>query len=424
VNDVREAFSDTAEVVWRGLRIIAAHWPVLLTIFLLGQAVRNAALWAAVIVSDSNHLLGALLVPLAPLASLSALVLMLRTVSPSLRNTHFETDGSGAHPMRERLALLASTLVPFLAVYSAQGYLADDRQKWVNEANIDELQNGSSAWLAQGADTERTLIATGSSLLVLIALAFVFRWLIERFDLPDKHVGWGLAAAWLEVTWLTLLVHRLGPLFGLVSDWVTTRQLWVWGAATWQQLVGVLGPLGPALDGVKEWVWAVAGDSQTLVIVPLAWLTVGAIVFRRDADGVELATSYAAKANARVQGWLRMAPALVRTWVGRVMGDLAGRFAGIAQGIKVLVVAGLLQVVLFGLVFVLARQAEFGTYEVIRWVTGPMDYLDRQVLWPHFAVLAQAVYTLLIVGLLAAAIDRVLGRHDSAGAEASAHADL
>ncbi len=72
MNDVREAVSDTAEVVWWGLRIIGAHWPVLLTIFLLGQAVRNAALWAAVIVSDSNHLLGALLVLTAGLAGSEA----------------------------------------------------------------------------------------------------------------------------------------------------------------------------------------------------------------------------------------------------------------------------------------------------------------------------------------------------------------
>jgi len=424
VNDVREAVSDTAEVVWWGLRIIGAHWPVLLTIFLLGQAVRNAALWAAVIVSDSNHLLGALLVPLAPLASLSALVLMLRTVSPSLRNTHFEAEGSKAHAMRDRLALLASTLVPFLAVYSAQGYLADDRQKWVNEANVDELQDGASYWIEGSGDTGRTLIATGSSLLVLIALAFLFRWLIQRFDLPDKHVGWGLVAAWLEVTWLSLLVHRLGPVFGVVGDWVTSRQLWVWGTQAWEKLVELVGPLGPSLDWVKDWAWSVAGDSQALVILPLAWLTVGAIVFRRDADGVELATSYAAKANARVQGWLRLAPTLIRTWVGRVIGDLAGRFAGIAQGFKVLVVAGLLQLVLFGLVFVLARQAEFGTFELIRWVTGPMDQLDRQVLWPHFEVIAQAVYTLLIVGLLAAAIDRVLGRHDNVEQQISAQADL
>ena len=80
--------------------------------------------------------------------------------------------------------------------------------------------------------------------------------------------------------------------------------------------------------------------------------------------------------------------------------------------------------VLFGLVFVLARQAEFGTFELIRWVTGPMDQLDRQVLWPHFEVIAQAVYTLLIVGLLAAAIDRVLGRHDNVEQQISAQADL
>ena len=71
-------------VVVDGAKILWGYWPTLLVIFLVGQALRNALLWLAVVVSSYTSVGAALLVPLAPLATLSALILMLRAVAPAL----------------------------------------------------------------------------------------------------------------------------------------------------------------------------------------------------------------------------------------------------------------------------------------------------------------------------------------------------
>ena len=59
------AVADATSVVRGGLRLLWDWWPTLLTIFLMGQAVRAGALWGAMQLTKVNPLAGALLVPLA-----------------------------------------------------------------------------------------------------------------------------------------------------------------------------------------------------------------------------------------------------------------------------------------------------------------------------------------------------------------------
>ena len=58
------------------------HWPVLLTIFLFGSAIRAAVLWGAMKATLWHAWAGQALLPLAPLATVAALILALRVVAP------------------------------------------------------------------------------------------------------------------------------------------------------------------------------------------------------------------------------------------------------------------------------------------------------------------------------------------------------
>ena len=150
-------------VVVDAVRLFAAHWPALLTIFLAGHALRNAALWAGMEISLSSPFLGAMLVPFAPLAALTALILMLRSLAESLRNVdQAEMSPRPSEPgqsrrrmiIDNRLALLSSTLIPFLAVYAAQGYLARNRMKWIVESTSDDIfdrTNGLAGTFTEGS---------------------------------------------------------------------------------------------------------------------------------------------------------------------------------------------------------------------------------------------------------------------------------
>ncbi|HQV92215.1 MAG TPA: hypothetical protein PLA46_11580, partial [Phycicoccus sp.] len=75
------AVADATSVVREGLRLLWQYWPTLLTIYLFGAAARGAALWGATVLTKYSSLAGALLVPLAPLATVTALVLALRVVA-------------------------------------------------------------------------------------------------------------------------------------------------------------------------------------------------------------------------------------------------------------------------------------------------------------------------------------------------------
>lgn len=425
---LRGALADAGSVVVHGLRIIAAHAPVLAVIYLLGATVRGAALWGATVVSDRSHFWGAMLVPIAPLATLTALILMLRTVSPSLRFTSFDSGAEDSDlelpgdraVARERLALIASTLVPFLTVYAAQGYLRDDVYRWVNEANADELlNNADTAFHGAAADTARTTIAGDQRLWMLVGVALVLRWLVNRLGLPDRATAWGLLAAWLEVTWVTLFAHQVPRAFEKLKDWADGRVAVVRARELWLSAVDVLGPLGSAVESARGWLWGVLGDFDAIVVIPIAWLTVGAVVYGRRITEPEARIA----ARERIDRRLQRLPRPVQRWGGDFLDDVGARFAGLFKGLRLLAVAGLVPMLLFCLVFLLATQAKYATMEVFRWVTGPLDSIDAPAFWPWMDVVAQGVYTLLVVGLLAAAVDRVIRRQQQLAAEPAADAD-
>ena len=404
---LRGALGDALAVIINGLRLVARHAPTLLVIYLFGSTVRNGVLWAAVEVSDRNSTLAGFMLPLAPMATLTAIILMLRVVSTSLSSASFGGEEGPANPTTPWLGLLASTLIPFLTVYAAQGYLKEDIRLFVNAASYDEIFGSAGTFYGDSADTGRTIIADGTLMVGIVVVALVLRFALDKLDLPSKHTSWGIVAAYVEVLWLFLIARQFTNYQDRVWSWVTDRRFVAWTEDRWATLTDAVGPIGDPLRSMAHGVGNVIGDADGIVVIPIAWLTVGAVALGRriDVPRPPRPASPLLRPVARI-------PAPVRRVGAEATADLRGRFRGLGDGLRLIVIGGLVPMLLFCLVFIVASQSGVLVAELWRVVVGPLDRDTALAVSPYVDILADAVYSLLLVGLLGAAIDRVVKRRD------------
>lgn len=461
-HELAQGLADTARIVVATARLLWRHWPALLTLFLLGEAARNALLWLALRLGDVDAWAASAVVPLAPLAAMVAMVLMLRVLAPSLGGARLSdgaeqaarTVGAATVPaagasapvtdaapstgraerlaagwrarlprperLRQGLTFLASVLVPFVAVYQMQGYFEEDRQRFVNESYADALTRAQ--WdQVDGAFTDRTIYGYGAVVILLVLVAAIgLRRLMDRSGLSRRAVGWAAIAIWLEVFWLTWLASFLASVPDVVRTWASGRVLFAWSAEGWERVVGALGPVGAAVEAVWAWLVTLWSDVGVLAFTPLAWLTVGAVVYARPATSTAPLAGLAGFSRVRRLQALRRraarAPAPVRDWSGRAGKGVASRFAPLVDALRTIRRAGVVPVVLFCLLFLLARQVEVLTGHAMRAVIGPLDPDVYVMLAPILSILPRATYTLVLVALLAAAVDRML-RHEAESSE-------
>ena len=399
------AVGDAGAVLVRAAQLLWRHWPALTLIYLLGAAAHNGLLWFCVWLSEEHSTTAAFILPLVPMATLTALILALRELTPSLANIR--------PPAVTRLTLLASALIPFLTVYVSQQYLREDTRAFLNAATSDELLERSGGLGASTFNANRTNIASGVALVGIVAVALLVRWLLDRLDLPRKAVGWGLFAAYVEVLWVWILAKRLANFTGEVEAWVRTRRLSHWLLDRWADLIDVLGPLGRPVEAVGQWFWGALGQADAIIVVPIAWLTVGAVVYGRKLEPRSRRAEPADRPEAPWRRSVTRLPAPVRRAGHEATASIRGRFSALGNGIRLLAVAGLAPMLLFCLVFLLSRQVEVGVSEVLRWLVGPRDFRDALTLAPYLSVISRGVYTVVLVVLLGAAIDRILGHLDS-----------
>lgn len=420
--------ADALAVLVEALRLVARHAPVLLSLVLLGAAVHGGALWLGVLVSRVSPFAASFVLPLAPIGSLVAVILMLRAVSPSLRVAHTDdgsaTDVPGDRPegvrglrvgARARIGLLASTLVPFLGLYVADGRLDADRAFYANQAVYDELFGaGSAVWSGGQAQTGRAVVATGGALLAVIAVTLLLRRLVNHFDLAGRNPLLGLTAAYLEVYWLFSVAKAWASTKDYVTDWVSGRAAVAWASGQWESLVAALGPVGRPVRAAVDWLLGLLADASDVVLVPLAWLAVGAVVFGRrlpDADRPGQPRSLAGAGRlGRLRSWWAILPlpTPVRRWLGQLGADQRDRFRDLREGLHLLARGGLAPMLGFCLLFALTHWLDWGVASVARALLGPRSAETGLAFSSIVGVLVDAVRTVVLVGLLAAAVDRVL----------------
>lgn len=419
LRETRSALTDTGLVVVDAGRLLVRHLPALLTVFLLGLAARNAAMWAAVLLGRDHAVLASLLVPLAPLSMVVALLVMLRIAGGSL------VAAGGDGPTSGRVAVLTSALVPFLTVYTLTGELKADRDQFVNESYADEWYHGRS-FATTGEIADRTLFTLTSWQIGLVAVVLVIRFVIDVLDLEERHTAWGMVQALVEVTWLTWLATILTSGFSDAKDWLGDRVVVTWAADAWRSVTGWWGPLTDPLRAVGDLLADMLDRVGTIVVTPVAWLAVGAVVIAGGLPASRRARLELPERARRLHE--EVAPGLVRARRSRLGAKtlelLGRRFEDLVAGLRILSHAGLLPVLAFCLVLPLARVAEWGAALGLRTLLGPRDPDTMIAFSTYLDIVTRAAYTLVVVVVVVAAVDRLLLRRAASEPEPVAPTDV
>jgi hypothetical protein len=400
---VRSNIADAISVVANAGRLVLRHWPVLFAVAFAGQAAHQLGIEAAVRATEVGALLGYFVVVLVPITTLTAILLMLRAVRPSLPGVTAAIAGGSSADARRDSALdhVGSLLIPFLAVYTMSGYLVGDMLEYGGGV--------AEAAVQQGRYLE--FLPEGPVLIAIIAITFALRWVQSRWEGGRRRAWLGIVGAYLEVIWITsviLIISELKP-----WEWVAERRAVHWLVAGWHQTVDRLGPLNGPAEIVTSWLGSLWGSVAAVLAAPLAWFVVGAVAY-----GYRLAPIPApnrALYERLSRGWAAV-PQMPRKALLAITNDIRERFGPMVQGMRMFTRIGVPAMVVFCLAFVAVRLGtvwDWGGgalfFELERLVVGPQDlvqvWIPLQGIVGH---LINAVVTVLLVCVLAAAVDRVL----------------
>lgn len=413
------ALTDSAGMILTALRLFTRHWPAMLALFLVGALARELVTRAAVRVSLVDVELALLVLLLAPMCFLTSLVLMLRVVRPSLR---LAAEPDSAPP--PVLAHLGSVLIPFIGIYDWEGQLAADirdyntrifydyyEQLWVNLS--DSVESGTDLQLPVDALDRQPTELTVALVAVAVA-AFTARALLSRWSLPERHRWLGLPGAYLELVWLSIgLLVALRSTQRSILSWVSSRRIVDSASSVWEELTswGVFAALG--------WFVEQLGNADASIALPIFWLVVGAIVLGHRRTLVPETPPEVLRrrqAYGRVQARWQSVPGALR-WLAVVSTQsLHERFIPLGQSLRLLIRGGIAPMLLFCLVFVATKTLAYWLWELQRLLIGPRDpdAVWQPLIWP-LATLNHAIGYVVLICVLAAAVDRTIRATSGAG---------
>lgn len=421
---LKEMLVESAIIPARAGELLIRHFPQIVTLICLGLAGRQAVIWASVWISDYSSFAASLLMPLAPLCVMLAIIVCLWLLRPSLPFLAATFPDRTQSPTRTRLLSAGGMLISFLTVYSTHGMLREDIDAFRRAATFDEYQNQYFE-----ADFNRAFVHSTGALITLVVGTLVLRKIVGYFALAEKGLGFTYLSAYLEVLWMTTVSVFLTNQLSNVQEWALTRKS-VYPA--YQGYLNVKESVEENAGGFAD-VWQWLSDNlptfNQLITIPIAWLTLGAVVF-----GTSLAAKQAAdstpEAEVRVeqQGPTRTR---VRTRVKKAASDEAkhavdealqpvkGPLKTTWKSLKTLSRAGLIPMTIFCIVFMLATGLELGVVELGRAILGPQDTQVGYSLGAFVLIVARAVYLMAVVCLIASGLDYFL-RHSYSPDEASA----
>jgi hypothetical protein len=375
---------------------------VLLALALAGFAARRALLMASVKASALSSTFAVLVFALVPISMLVAMLLMMRVVRSSLPGL-MPNNGTGGRD--HFFAHIAGVFVPFLAVYAAYDYFNEDRRDFLYEVWFDEINNpeifdnpsaiGTADRLPPGASLTMGLII-GSALLVRL----LFGLITQR---AKGNLAVGFSRAYLEATWVALAALSFT---GILNDgyfWLLERRVWGWIDTAAHAVADLFGPLSPAAHKVVEWFGTILGSIDSVFLIPVAWLTIGCVIYGR-----ELVALSSDQQAAVLKRWERF-PRPVRALLIPVRNGTDDRFGPMVRGFRLLKLAGLPTMLLFCLAFVVAQALPEWLWELERLIVGPQD-LDA--VWVPLSgpmsSFNEAVGLVVSICVVAAAVDHVL----------------
>ncbi|MEV0273171.1 hypothetical protein AB0H43_30715 [Hamadaea sp. NPDC050747] len=386
------ALADSLWVLRQAGVVFGRHWPVLITLALTGVAAHDLILEGAVRAALVDSTLGLVVIVLAPIATLTSLVYMLRVVRVSLPHLDSEPPAiqGGAEPPPTMLDFIGSVAVPYLAIYSAYGYMKEDFTRFAYEV-----------WRNDPFSTlDHLPFSPTVGIISVVAVAVVLRFLLGRLR-RRRSLRWTAAiGAYVEVIWVATLVWGVNTAHNSFDDWFGQRQVGTWVHDALEKLPGT-----QIASVLSSWSGVLWENADLVFLAPIAWLTMGAVVYGRSIEEPKLTDERILTATARRMNTIPV----VKSFANPLSAELHKRFGPLLGGLRMLARAGLRPMLLFCLVFVLLQSADAGLWELERLLIGPQDL--QEVWWPVSYLLSPintAIRFVLLICLLGAATDRIL----------------
>lgn len=293
------------------------------------------------------------------------------------------------------LRLVAQTILPFLAIYAAFGYV-DNYARNVLFAMSGRYGWGSAEFLMELDPTRSPeVLATVAGVVVVLYLARRgLDWIARR----RESIWVGLVGAVLEASWLLVLLLSVFRLVQQAQLWLNSRQLAAWWDGLLDLLFGWIELTGfwlTAWEFVSSHAWPALWD---VLAQPLAWLALAAMV-----AGIRVATS----AELLEQSEHQRTANLAKLANGFFAGDLDDKIAPLWQAVRFLTRAGLPllggYVLAFTAVDLVGDLVTAGVDQLI----GPQLRRDALRVMPFYDLIELVVVMSLRLALLSVTVKRV-----------------
>jgi hypothetical protein len=266
---------DTFRLWWRNLLPMTTWW---VAGFVGFTVCVQGAIWLA---AHSHSSLGTGLFAVGVLLQITAAVGMIRTCAMSLYRwrdaASSESEETSDPTQRGLLELLAVTLLPLVAVWSAWGFF--DEQ--VNQLSATFLvQNGTqpgSQFFKLGIHAWHSYLP---ALIVLLVLRRVFQAVDDRW--PSRPVKF--AQVWAEAFFVLLTVVITPFAVAEGKAWFRDRSFWYWSLDWWDGFKGFFENIKIPLPAGIEFLWGFLWETlwplfKLGVAEPLTWLAITTVVF-------------------------------------------------------------------------------------------------------------------------------------------------
>jgi hypothetical protein len=388
-------------------RLLLRHWPALLALSLLGAAVRNGTVWAATRLSDVSGQLGQLVLVLAPLGFLIPMVAMLsvcRRSLPALQVADAVSDVAPTERRRLRLVdVTVSLLVPFLAVYESLGLLEADLFRYRNSAAAENFVRALGDGVVKGTTASRLGIYPLQIALMIVVGAWVVRWALGQAERRLHLVALAFVGALVELYYTVQLASQLVVLRARGEPWLRDRVAAHWIEDAYGAVVDFLGPLGSAFQGLAHLVELAFGSFDAVVVVPVGWMAFAAVVLGYRLAAAERAEEPAAAPRRGPLKSLRV--------------DVKERFSALFDGLRLLLAAGLLPMLVFSLILLLFLSVPALVHPALALAVGPQKFGTWLAINPFEIAAGFALSLMLTAPLLAAAVDWLVRTRSAARSE-------
>jgi hypothetical protein len=242
--------------------------------------------------------------------------------------------------------------------------------------------------------TSRIGVWSGWTLVAIVAVAFVLRWLLGRLEGKLRFLGFAVLGGCLEIYWTSQVAGQIEAIeLGLWHE-ATERQLVAAAVGTVSVAQEAVGETGnTAAEFAADGVVTVFESLDVVLVAPLAWLAIGAVVL-----GHKLM-----EPPSTEHRWLdRMTgiPAGLRSLLESLTEDLRARFSALWNGLKMIVDGGLGPMLVFCLGYLVVMRVPQGVGWLVRAVTGPVETNT----WLAFSTMEAAAGLALALALAAALI--------------------